>query len=81
MHQAAVQVDVADLQTVQFASHAPGHPAVVAGAGPPPAQARIIAGLSGDDRGTDMPHDDQAVRGEASRAFRMTPVPQRFSRA
>jgi hypothetical protein len=36
----------------------------MAGTGPPPAQARITTGLSGDDRGTAVPHDDQAVRGQ-----------------
>jgi len=43
---------------------APGPTAVVAGTGPPPAQARIIAGLSGNDGGAAVSHDDQAVRGE-----------------
>jgi hypothetical protein len=39
-------------------------PAVVAGTGPPAAQARIIAGRSGDDRGAAVPHDDQAICAE-----------------
>ena len=43
---------------------APRPATVVAGTRPPPAQARITAGLSGHDRGTTMPHDDQTVRGE-----------------
>ena len=43
---------------------APGAAAVVAGTGPPPAQARVTAWLSGHDRGAAVPHDDQAVRGE-----------------
>ena len=42
---------------------APGQPTVVARAGPPAAQPRIVAGLSGHDRGAAVPHDDQAVRG------------------
>jgi hypothetical protein len=36
----------------------------MAGTRPPPAQARITTGLSGNDRGATVPHDDQAVRGE-----------------
>ena len=48
----------------QTCGTAPGQPAIVARAGPPSAQARITAGLSGNDRGTAVPHDDQAVRGE-----------------
>jgi hypothetical protein len=43
---------------------APGPAAVVARARPPPAQARITAEFSGNDRGAAVPHDDQAVGGE-----------------
>ena len=43
---------------------APCQPTVVARAGRPPAQARITAGLTGDDRRAAVSHDDQAVRGE-----------------
>ena len=56
--------DRAGLHRVADVRAAPGSAAVVAGAGPPPAQARITAGLSGDDRGAAVPHDDQAVCGE-----------------
>ena len=60
-------VDTADgagLHRVADVRTAPGPAAVVAGTRPPPAQARITAGLSGNDRGAAVPHDDQAVRGE-----------------
>lgn len=38
--------------------------AVVAGTRPRPAQARITAGIFGDDCGAAVPRDDQAIRRE-----------------
>jgi hypothetical protein len=43
---------------------APGAAAVMLGAWPSVVQARIITGLSGDDRWAAVPHDDEAGLGE-----------------
>src|SRR5271167_1015944 len=56
--------DGAGLHRVADVRTTPGPAAVVTGTRPPPAQARITAGLSGHDGGAAVSHDDQAVRGE-----------------
>jgi hypothetical protein len=71
-------VDTADgagLHRMADVRMAPRPAAVVAGTRPPPAQARITAGLSGNDRGTTMPHDDQTVRGERLQSVPDDPGP------